>query len=326
MYSLIQKIYRNIRRLLVYFEYKIKILFNDKVIENIIKKNIHYHLFITNDNGGGTKQYENNVVDIDKDILILRRISYGERKDVLFELNNVKTNETVYLWPSELPRVFKYNFSLITINTLVHVSTIQDIINYIVEYKEKNPDCKLLYLVHDFNSVCINCNLFVNEKYCSLDCENKKCKLCLADEIVNINEWRNMWLHFLKAVDEVRCFSDSSKIILEKVYPQITNKITVVPHDTSFIKFKPIKNVDELQLHLGFIGACDAAIKGKKIAEEIIRLYGDIIPITFIGTTAKKFKAKGKLVNFTGKYDHEDLQDIIEQEKVSCIVFGGGWP
>ncbi|MFR6331332.1 MAG: hypothetical protein ACLUOI_22695 [Eisenbergiella sp.] len=226
--------------------------------------------------------------------VILRRLSYGERSDIIYEVSNLDKGKNFLLSLSDLNEIFRLHFSQITINTLVHTTTIENIFNHVIEYKINHPNCRLLYLVHDFHSVCLNCNLYVNDHYCALKCEEEKCNLYLADKKVTIQEWRMIWKRFFAYVDEIRCFSNSSKEILCQAYKDLEkDKIKIQPHDLSFITFTPIIGIERLSLHLGIIGACNANIKGKSVAK-IIRKYGDEIPISMVGSSYRYYKIKKK--------------------------------
>lgn len=318
----IKRHYRELRR----FIRKIKYGYKRAVTKNIplrvaVGDGGSSTLFITNDNYGGTRQYENLQRDKIEELLILRRISYGERRDLIFELENCRTGIKKYLKPSELQQVFQLIYRKIVINTLVHTTTYESLIRLLTDYKITHPSTTLIYLVHDFNSVCPNCNLFVRGHYCGLNCSAEKCKLLIADECVLINDWRDAWHRLLSAVDEVRCFSDSSRRILLQAYGDLdAKKMTVVPHDTSYIKVKPIQT-DGLPLHIGIIGDCDTDFKGRQIVEDVINRFGDEIPITLAGSDYKGHRIEKKKVFYLGKYERDNLGAIITEHKISEVLF-----
>ncbi len=130
-----------------------------------------------------------------------------------------------------------------------------------------------------------------------------------------------IWKRFFAYVDEIRCFSNSSKEILCQAYKDLEkDKIKIQPHDLSFITFTPIIGIERLSLHLGIIGACNANIKGKSVAKKIIRKYGDEIPISMVGSSYRYYKIKKKKVKYMGLYQQGELQNIIEHEKISLAI------
>lgn len=61
----IKRIYRNLRRMLRSFRYQLQYLRQEKeAFLNVLNISDEYQLFITNDNFGGTRQYEDNVTKL----------------------------------------------------------------------------------------------------------------------------------------------------------------------------------------------------------------------------------------------------------------------
>lgn len=134
-------------------------------------------------------------------------------------------------------------------------------------------------------------------------------------------------MNLLPLVDEIRCFSNSSKEIVKRVYPDLINeKITVVPHSLDYIKFTPIKNVEKLPLHIGIVGAIKSIPKGKLVVRELLKRIPEEIPISIIGAT--KYDIGGinrKNTKYLGKYNHDDLQHLVEDEAISMEIFPSIW-
>lgn len=215
----IKRIYRNLRRMLRSFRYQLQYLRQEKeAFLNVLNLSDEYQLFITNDNFGGTRQYEDNVTKLSPKTVILRRLSYGERSDIIYEVSNLDKGKNFLLSLSDLNEIFRLNFSQITINTLVHTTTIENIFNHVIEYT-------------------------------------------------------------------------------------------------------PIIGIERLSLHLGIIGACNANIKGKSVAKKIIRKYGDVIPISMVGSSYRYYRIKGKKVKYLGPYRQGELQNIIKDEKITLAIF-----
>jgi glycosyltransferase involved in cell wall biosynthesis len=148
-----------------------------------------------------------------------------------------------------------------------------------------------------------------------LQCEKHKCKY-------SISEWRNAWLKFLEKCDEIRCFSESSKEILRFAYKTLNvEKITIVPHDMSFSKFTPINVKNKKVPVYGVVGVCKIEIKGNKVMQTILKQVPENIRFVFVGTKKSQLKNNRKNVIFLGKYRHDELQEILEKENVTHIIF-----
>ena len=324
----IKTMYRNVRMGLRKIQYEKRYRQQkSSLLQELAEKNERYSLFITNDNLGGTKQFENNYVNGHQHIVVLRRHSYGERPDLIYEIIDCDSGNMCLLHLEELVLLESVAFDKIIVNTMVHFSETLFFLQKIVEYKKKNQLCKLIYMVHDFNSICVNCNLFVHNHFCKIDCEQEQCALKLGNSVIKIHEWRAAWQEFLSQCDEVRCFSHSSKMLILQAYPELEHStIKVIPHDTSFIEFHKISGLDKLSFHLGIVGNCGADFKGKSVVEKIIKQYGDKIPITLIGSEYRQFRLRRKFVRYMGSYQHNELQNILEENKISCVLFPSIWP
>lgn len=117
-------------------------------------------------------------------------------------------------------------------------------IHTIKELSENN-NSKLVLPFHDYFHICPSYTLLnENLEYCGIPTDPKICLTCLKnnkgefkkfEEETKVQRWRLKWSEIIKVVDEIRFFSNSSKNIFLKAYPDYINynKLTVVPHNTS---------------------------------------------------------------------------------------------
>ncbi len=119
---------------------------------------------------------------------------------------------------------------------------------------------------------------------------------------------------------------ESSKKIIQKVYNTIPEfKISVIPHSMDFSKFTPINNIDTQVFNCAIIGNINNAAKGIYVIEYLMAQFAkQNLQLTFIGIDKNNIqqyiKIQGKN-KFLGSYNHDDLQSIIEKEKISVVVF-----
>lgn len=183
--------------------------------------------------------------------------------------------------------------------------------------------------MHDFQCVCPRYNLIADGQYCKLECKKNQCGFSQKENIFagDIFEWRKNWSMFLKSANKITCFSNSSKNILLKSYPEISNlaeKIFIVPHDMTWCNFSRIPNLDKLPLHIGIVGCCINEAKGKDVINELLVKLDEQIPISIVGTPKNclnDFSTTRENITFVEKYEHDDLQQILEKEQVSLAVF-----
>ncbi|MTI65568.1 MAG: glycosyltransferase [Firmicutes bacterium] len=210
--------------------------------------------------------------------------------------------------------VFCYNFQ----------RTVSTIIEAFNEYKTE-----LTYLVHDYYCVCPSFNLLdYKNSFCGLK-NLDKCKKCLksntnkAIEYNDIDSWRLTWENLLDKCDNIQVFSNSSRDLMEIVYPKVSNKIQIRPHDVSYCKNLRVPNISDPQsnLHIGFVGDITIS-KGLEKINEFSKLDTEV-SLTVIGRVAQPVISK---VNITGRYSLNDLPAIIEDSQANVFFISSIWP
>ncbi|MBQ9494579.1 MAG: glycosyltransferase family 4 protein [Treponema sp.] len=289
----------------------------NKTISDIVQKHKSYTLFITHHLGGGTQQYVENYLNDKKNVLLLYNISYYN-VDLCYCIKNVASREQALIKPEAF---FLHDLKLaaIRINSLVSFSSIDMLLQKICAYKKKYSNCITECCIHDFHALCPNINLLANNTFCNLECTAHSCTF---QENISIGDWRTTWGTLFSCIDVIICFSTSSKELFLRAYPSIPqDKVAVVPHDMSFSHFTPIKGLEMLPLHVGFIGAVANIHKGRTVVQHLLNALNESIPVSFIGAVKKDFKTSRNRVTFTGFYEHDNLQRIIEKEQITLVVF-----
>lgn len=313
-------------RLLKYVFLKIKYVFlcKNNCVDNFLKGKEDFSLFITHSLGGGTFQYEKNYIkeNLEKKILILRIFSYG--KDLCYRIENKENGEELYISSKIIYKVFNIKFNEVIINSLIQIYGLFTFIDLLLEYKTKYSEIRYTYHVHDFHCVCPQQNLVAENWYCNLSCNKNNCKF---DKFVyrydgDINIYRKYWENFLIVNDEIICFSNSSKKIVQTAYSALdTNKISVKPHNMKYCNFTPLKIKSNDSINIAFVGSCNTIPKGKFVIERIMREIPDDIKIFMIGSSEKYFSTKRKNIYWYGTYKHEDLPKILEELKINKVIF-----
>jgi glycosyltransferase involved in cell wall biosynthesis len=127
--------------------------------------------------------------------------------------------------------------------------------------------------------------------------------------------------------DRVLCFSNASRDLLLKAYPELrTERISVVPHATSYFPSrKPQVNMSS-GLHIGVLGEIGPH-KGcaivQALSEEIVRQKARI-RISVIGTLEADCDAA--VVTETGPYEPSSLVDMVEASGANVFLFPSIWP
>ena len=194
----------------------------------------------------------------------------------------------------------------------------------------------LAFALHDYFPICPSHFLLdASETYCGVP-DIETCSHCLPEmdfwfvsffESRDIRLWRSKWGACLGVADSVLCFSNASRDLLLKAYPELrTDRISVVPHATSYFPSrKPQVNMSG-DLHIGVLGEIGPH-KGcaivQALAEEIVRQKAGI-RISVIGTLEADCDAA--VVTETGPYEASSLVEMVEASGANVFLFPSIWP
>lgn len=322
--SILKKVYRSVKYSKLSLQYKYLCNRNKKnAITDFFSDTQKSILFITHNLGGGTALYEKNFSDEHtENIFYLKIISYG--KNICFKLESKNNSLKIYIPAEQVCSVFQNEFKSVVINSLIQIYNPFKMMEMLRSYKSKYQKCKFVYHIHDFHCVCPIVNLIANNWDCGLNCSVHKCQF---DFFVNrysgnIEDWRSQWYKLLSITDEIICFSENSKKIILRSYPNLDkNKLTVKPHSMSYCHYEKIEGIEKLPLHIGILGAVFTIPKGKLIIQELLRRIPSDIPVTFIGATKRQMGISRKNTKFYGKYKHEELIKLIKKSNISVGIF-----
>ncbi len=206
-----------------------------------------------------------------------------------------------------------------------------------IEKIKLEKKCELEFLVHDFFCICPNFTLINQEGvYCGIP-EKESCKSCLQKnkgvfqkfiKEDDIFKWRRIWEGGLKNADRIIFFSNSSKNIFLKAYPEMeAGKLFVIPHEVKYLK--PISSElkkNKINLIVGVLGSI-TPVKGQNIIQEMLNTIQQekmSIKIVIIGTTFDYIKNKN--LTITGKYDRIQLPELVLQNKIDVFFIPSIWP
>ncbi|MBL4807935.1 MAG: glycosyltransferase [Rhodobacteraceae bacterium] len=182
--------------------------------------------------------------------------------------------------------------------------------------------------LHDFLPLCPSYNLMdSNNKYCAIP-NLETCVKCYANKKVaigqrpeSIQQWRAIWRDVLSHANRVEAFSDSSRIIFERAYPQFKHLVTVIPHQDFQKPGKLVSTAGQAPIVgvLGDIGHCKGAGFLKQAAENIAG--HQLIVVGNIDPTYRHPK-----IRVTGTYKLDDLGQIVAANQINCWLIPSVWP
>ena len=223
------------------------------------------------------------------------------------------------------------------INNLVSYKPPYQILNYIDDML-RDEQITLTIPIHDMYVLCPSYTLLNEEgKYCDIP-DIETCKICMSKnmqewrnfyhEEVDIVAWRKMWSKLLTRSNKVLCFSNSSQKIFSKAYPEInTDKIEIIPHNVKEISpVRVTKDPNYTTLTIGVLGAINY-VKGAQIIKQMVQLIErDNLDINVVVVGEITAPIKSKHFYTTGRYNREELPQIIQEHKIDIFLIPSIWP
>jgi GT2 family glycosyltransferase len=215
----------------------------------------------------------------------------------------------------------------ILVNELASWRSPESILEIAVKLKS-GWSAHLEFALHDFLPICPTAHLLDgNGNYCRLPAESA-CRQCLPKnkhsigKRTDIGEWRGCWRAFFASVDKIRCFSRSSFESMCEVYPEISTKAEIRPHEP-LAAFAPgsYRTRRKHPLTIGVVGHI-ARYKGSEIVRDLARLLSKRriqARIVVIGKLTPECNERN--VKVTGAYLREDLPALLNQHNVDVVLF-----
>jgi glycosyltransferase involved in cell wall biosynthesis len=224
----------------------------------------------------------------------------------------------------------EFKIDEIFLNSFVSYPNVYETISEILLLKEQTK-AKVILPIHDFFSVCPSYTL-LNEKmqYCGVPNDIKICENCLKynknefkifENETNIEYWRKSWSKIITISDEILCFSNSSKEIFLKAYPESKEKIIIKPHDISgrYPKFYDSNYKSNMTI-IGVLGGINEA-KGANIVKNLVshidknKLNAKVVVIGQISVPIDSDSFET-----TGRYDKKDLPEIVKRLNITKFL------
>lgn len=314
----------------------------------LTKKSLRTSLLFDHAFGGGA--------NIFSDRLRLQKVSDGEsmifvRYDTACFFYRVEVwtqQENFSFVISDFPSLKKilslFRFYEIFVNELVAYENIFATLLMIADLKSYN-DAKVTHYMHDFFAICPNFTL-INEQsqYCgvpSLPTELSACMRCLRHTKTNyalytpeknVIVWREKWQNFLShTANEIVCFSESSKDILLRAYPDLRDKTTILPHSIAYTdQFKKVQfqksEKKKSSVKVGILGSINY-VKGADVLNVLLQLtanYSRSVSFVIIGE-ASGIK-KDDRISVHGRFKLVDIPEIAAKEHIDLFIIPSIWP
>ena len=291
--------------------------------------------------GGGANQYRDRVV--------AARLAEGDRVILAtynlptldYRLHLMKENAEPRVWRAStfvaLENVLeRFENTELFVNSPVSFDEPLLLADWLARMKADFPAVRLVVTTHDYFSVCPSFVLLdADGKYCGIP-EISRCAPCLRRHEASfvalsppteMGAWRALWGRCLAAADEVRCFSEASRKLFLRAYPDLDPaRLTVIPHAVEFLPARRPRANPAAPLVIGIIGEISLQ-KGSLVVEELVdRIERESIDARVVVLGLLHSARKSPRLRVTGPYKREELVDLIEANGVNTLLFPSIWP
>ena len=207
--------------------------------------------------------------------------------------------------------------------------------DWVARTRRRHSATRVTVAVHDYFAACPSFVLLnADGRYCGIP-DVRECERCLQrheatyvafSPPTNIRSWREAWGRCLEAADEVRCFSESTRVLLLRAYPALSReRMTVIPHRVDFSPRRPrVRHAGPLVIGvMGYINAQKGAHVVAGIAERTETSHPNV-RVVVLGTL--EIPVRTARLTVTGPYKREDLPDLIEAHGINMFLFPSIWP
>jgi GT2 family glycosyltransferase len=277
--------------------------------------------------------------------LIANTLDAGQ--PVLHLLDDIHTGELCAEWMSSNERL-TLNFSdypawgqviagiqpeSILINNIYSFRRPMDFLHWLTQ-QSVIKDIPVSIALHDFFMLCPSLFLIDSEKnYCGLP-DSTTCNRCfsrlpmddLPSGVESIAEWRAVWAKGLAMAASIIAFSNSTRDLFMRIYPQYADKIVVRPHSMARFRHQVVSVDLDKPLHIGIVGSIGWQ-KGWNIVKQLCEeIDSRRLPfcVTVIGALVPDFSAD--CLKVTGRYERTALASAIEQSGANIFLFPSIWP
>jgi hypothetical protein len=207
--------------------------------------------------------------------------------------------------------------------------------HWLARMRRRHSTTRVTVTAHDYFAACPSFVLLdADGRHCGIP-DVRECEGCLErheatyvafSPPTKIGPWREAWGRCLEAADEVRCFSESSRVLLIRAYPFLArDRTTVIPHRVDFSPRRPrVRHAGPLVIGvMGHINAQKGAHVVAGIAERLEKGHPNA-RVVVLGTLDIPFRSSRLTV--AGQYEREDLPDLIEAHAINMFLFPSIWP
>jgi glycosyltransferase involved in cell wall biosynthesis len=286
--------------------------------------------------GGGANQYRRQLIGerVASGVTVLLCTYNLPTLDYRLEVLRPGRGDEVYRISSFLglePILAKAPVAEIFLNSPVSFDEPLVFADWITAMRGAHPGARLTFTMHDYFAVCPSFVLLnADGRYCGIP-DVAECAKCLPrhqaryvalSPPTEIGPWRALWGRALAVADEVRCFSESTRRLLRRAYPDLDpNRISVVPHRVDYVPARLPALDHSKPLVIGIIGQLSEQKGAGVVKDLVVRIDREQPEVRVVVIGALDLPVKSERLRVTGTYRREDLVDLIEANGINLFFF-----
>ncbi|MBQ6833811.1 MAG: glycosyltransferase [Lachnospiraceae bacterium] len=213
----------------------------------------------------------------------------------------------------------------------VHIHHVKDL-TLEMFYQADARHIPIVTTLHDYYSICPSIKMFnCNEELCIGHPEKECCSKCqtgfggLCESIEYLSVWRREHRNALNKSASIITPSDNTKEFVALYYPELLNKIIVIPHGMKTMSCS--KKDSSKELRVAFIGGISKE-KGSFTAYQLIKNGPSDIHWYLFGVWGYNELSMLDKKNYTktGLYERHELPGLIEKHQIDLICILPIWP
>ena len=293
------------------------------------------HVIIDHALGGGANLYGKELIEKyreqNKKVLYITYDFYSNSYNLYFYYQTYNFEFAIENLDGVERLLEELTIAEIFVNSLVSFRDTQRLLTMIRTFQDIHHS-RLVVPMHDYYPVCPNFTLLNEEvEFCEVP-SLERCKACMksndlewktfGNENADVGVWRESWSELLKASTQIICFSNSSKNIVLKAYPNLDKeKLVVKPHTVAPLQKVAIEpKVSRDRVTIGVLGAINQA-KGAGVLKSLVKTIEDRelnIDIVLIGEISEYIDSKH--FKLTGRYQREELPSLVKEHNIDIFL------
>lgn len=191
-------------------------------------------------------------------------------------------------------------------------------------YQAEKRSIPIASTLHDYYTICPSVTMIdCNGKLC-IGKKETRCRECqqVFTGVINttdyISIWRNEYNKVLKRADILFTPSESAKGVLCTYYPQIEEKMFVIPHGMEQLKCMRYDKSEKL--HVAFLGGISKE-KGSFVASKLVKNGPEDVAWHLFGVSGNNELSNLKKSNYikTGAYKRDELPQLMSKYRIDLV-------